>query len=245
MYSIGRVAVLLASIFTALQVLQAQDSGLSTAPAPQSQAPQLKPAENQGQMSVQARIRARRSQRRAQAIRDTYSHLFDGFMGGGYLRFKPGPKLQRVTLYSWNAEVTRYYSQKLGVTIDGRGYYGTAFVGLNPFGLTRPAISQYGVLGGPTYRFVLHPRYSLSAHALGGVALGNFSGDTNGFNPQALGLYKDSTTYAVSGGAVGEVNVSPNLSLRLTGDYYGTGFGSEMQNSVGFSYGFVYRFGRQ
>ena len=166
-------------------------------------------------------------------------------MGGGYLRFKPGPNLQRVTLYSWNAEVTRYYSEKLGVTIDGRGYYGTAFVGLNPFGLTRPAISQYGVLGGPTYRLVLHPRYSISARALGGVALGNFSGDTNGFSPKSLGLYTDSTTYAVSGGVISQVNVSPSLSLRLTGDYYGTGFGSQMQNSVGFSYGFVYRFGRQ
>jgi hypothetical protein len=31
----------------------------------------------------------------------------------------------------------------------------------------------------------------------------------------------------------------------LAGDYYGTGFGSTMQNSFGFTYGFVYRFGKQ
>jgi hypothetical protein len=42
-----------------------------------------------------------------------------------------------------------------------------------------------------------------------------------------------------------EVNISPNLALRLEGDYLGTGFGSEMQNGFGFNYGLVYRFGKQ
>jgi hypothetical protein len=196
-------------------------------------------------LSVQARIRARREQRRAQAIHDTYSHLYEAFVGGGYLRFTPGPALQRTTLYSWDAALTRYYSERLGVTVDGRGYYGTAYVGLNPSAITRPAISQYGVLAGPTYRFYMRPRYSIAAHALGGVAISNFSGDTSGFSPQSLGLYPDSTTYAIDGGILGEANLTPNLSLRLAGDYYGTGFGSTMQNSFGFTYGFVYRFGKQ
>jgi hypothetical protein len=129
--------------------------------------------------------------------------------------------------------------------VDGRGYYGTAYVGLNPSAITRPAISQYGVLAGPTYRFYMRPRYSIAAHALGGVAISNFSGDTSGFSPASLGLYPDSTTYAIDGGIIGEVNVTPNLSLRLAGDYYGTGFGSSFQSSPGFTYGFVYRFGKQ
>jgi hypothetical protein len=97
----------------------------------------------------------------------------------------------------------------------------------------------------------MRPKYSLAAHALGGVAIGNFTSDTNGFgsipNPNGPGnlLYPDSTTYAFSGGILGEMNLSPNLSLRLAGEYVGTGFGSEQQNGFGFNYGFVYRFGKQ
>lgn len=196
-------------------------------------------------MSVQARIRARREQRRAQAIRDTYGHLYEVFVGAGYLRFTPGPNLQRVTMYSWDAAITRYYSERLGVTVDGRGYYGTPYVGLNSTATTRPAISQYDVMGGPTYRFRMRPKYSLAARAMGGVAMGNFSGDTGGFSTSELGLYPDSTTYAISGAIIGEANVSPNLSLRLAGEDLVTGFGSSAHNSVGFQYGFVYRFGKQ
>lgn len=247
MFSLRRVAFLLAMSLPALHVLQAQDptSSSSSTPAPQDQTQQPAATQNQGELSVQARIKARREQRRAQAIRDTYLHLYDAFVGGGYLRTTPGPGLQKLTEYSWNAAVTRYYGEKLGITVDGRGYYGTAFVGLNSSNITRPAISQYDVLAGPSYRFRLRPKYSVGVRGEGGVAIGNFSGDTSGFSPQSLGLYPDSTTYAVEGGVFGEVNISPNLALRLTGEYLGTGFGSDMQNGFGFNYGLVYRFGKQ
>jgi hypothetical protein len=246
MFSFRRVAFLLAMSLPALHVLQAQDSTSSSSSTPATQDQTQQPAtQNQGAVSVQARIKARREQRRAQAIRDTYLHVYEAFVGGGYLRTTPGPGLQKLTEYSWNAAFTRYYGEKLGLTIDGRGYYGTAFVGLNSSNITRPSISQYDVLFGPTYRFRLRPKYSLGVRGEGGVALGNFSGDTSGFSPKSLGLYADSTTYAVDGGVFGEVNISPNLSLRLTGEYLGTGYGSEMQNGIGFNYGIVYRFGKQ
>lgn len=251
MLFLRRVAFLLAIGLPALHVLQAQDSSSSSTPASQDQTQQQNAGETQGQLSVQARIKARREQRRAQAIHDTYGHLYEAFLGGGYLRTTPGPSLQKITMYSWDAAVTRYYSEKLGVTVDGRGYYGTAYVGLNEAGITRPSISQYDIMGGPTYRFYMRPKYSLAGRALGGVSIGNFTSDTNGFgsipNPVGPGnlLYPDSTTYAFSAGILGEMNVSPNLSLRLAGEYLGTGFGSQLQNGVGFNYGFVYRFGKQ
>jgi len=247
MFSFRRVAFLLAMSLPALHVLQAQDStsSSSTTPAAQDEAQKAAANQNQGEVSVQARIKARREQRRAQAIRDTYLHLYEAYVGGGYLRTTPGPGLQKLTEYSWDAAVTRYYGPRLGFTVDGRGYYGTAFVGLNSSNITRPSISQYDVMFGPAYRFRLRPKYSLGVRGMGGVAIGNFSGDTSGFSPRSLGLYSDSTTYAVDGGVFGEVNISPNLSLRLTGEYLGTGYGSEMQNGFGFNYGFVYRFGKQ
>ncbi|HEY6491236.1 MAG: hypothetical protein WCC26_12415 [Terracidiphilus sp.] len=253
MVSFRRLALLLALALPAVQVLPAQDSTSSSTSATQDQAqtpsapePQQSAAsQTSGQTSVQARIRARRDQRRAQAIHDTYSHPFEVFTGGGYIRFTPGPNLQKTTMYSWDAAITRYYSERLGVTIDGRGYYGTAFVGLNLASLTRPAISQYAVMGGPTYRLRMRPKYSISVHGLGGVAMSDFSGDTGPFGTAILGLYPDATTYAFNGGILGEANLSPTLSLRLGGDYYGTGFGSTMQNNIGFQYGFVYRFGKR
>lgn len=255
MYSLRRLALVLALGLPAAHILIAQDTTPSSTPAtaPQDQtqsqpssSSQEQPQLSQGQLSVQARIRARREQRRAQAIKDTYGHLYEAFVGGGFVRYQPGPSpTQRLNFYSWDAALTRYFNDKLGVTVDGRGYYGTAYVGLNSASITRPSISEYAVMGGPTYRFFLRPKYSLAAHALGGAVIGNFSGDTNGFSPTSLGLYADGTRYAIDGQIIGETNVSPNLSLRLAGDYFATGFNSSLQNSFGFTYGFVYRFGKQ
>ncbi len=249
MYSFRRVAVLLALFLPASFAAQGQSPTSSSNPAQttqdQTQTQTQTPDQKQGQVSVQARIRARREARRAQAIHDTYSHLYEAFAGGGYQRFTPGPGLQRATMYSWDMAVTRYFNERLGVTIDGRGYYGTAFVGLNETSITRPAITHYDALAGPTYRFYLRPRYSIAGRVLGGVAISNFSGDTNGFGTAVLGLYPDATTYAISASVLGEVNVTPNLSLRLAPEYFVNGFGSTLQGDVGFTYGFVYRFGRQ
>ena len=243
MQSFRRLALLLVLVVPAIPALLAQSSTSSSNPASPAQA---QPAGgSQGQASVQARIRARREQRRATAIHDAYSNRYEAYAAMGYLRFVPGPSLQRVTLYAWDTGVTRYLNERLGVTVDGRGYYGTAFVGLNPSSITRPAISHYDVLGGPTYRFYLQPKYAVSARVMGGFAESNFSHDTNGFGTKALGLYPDGSTFAASAAVLGEYNVSPHFGLRLAPEYYLTGFGSTTQNSLGFTGGFVYRFGKQ
>ena len=225
-------------------VLAQSSSSNPPTPAPNSAQDQAQPAD-QPQLSVQARIRARREQRRAAAIHDAYSHRYDTWASMGYLRFTPGPSLQRLTYYAWDTGITRYSSERFGIVIDGRGYYGTAYVGLNPSNITRPAISQYDIMGGPTYRFYLQPRYSVAARVMGGYADGRFSGDTNGFGGKALGLYPDGGAFAVSGSVVGELNVTPSVALRLAPEYFMTGFGSTVQNSLGFTGGIVYRFGKQ
>lgn len=217
---------------------------------PQQQAPQTQQSQDQGQMSVQARIRMRREQRRATAIHDAYDHKYDTYMNMGYMRFKPGPSddIQRLTFYAWNFGLTRYFNERLGFNLDGRGNYGTAFVGVTQFSqgaFTRPAISQYDLMFGPTYRFYMQPKYAISARLLGGWAYGNFSGDTNGIPPSLLGLYSDQSTYAASAAIIGEYNVAPNIALRLAPEYFFTGFGSDVQASRGFTAGLVYRFGRQ
>lgn len=249
-----RRVVFAATLGLAAQFAFAQDAGTSSsssssATQQEQQAPQAQqPANNQGALSVQARIRARREQRRNQAIHDVYSQLYEINTSMGYLRWTPGKTLQRVTLYAWDAGITRYYNQKLGVTIDGRGYYGSPFVGPNAVtnsSVTNPAISLYNIMFGPTYRFKTEPRWAVSGRVMAGLSHGNFSGDTNGFDPTTLGLYPDSNTFIISASAPLDYHVTPKVSLRLAPEYVATGYGSSLQNSFGFTGGFVFRFGKQ
>jgi hypothetical protein len=251
MSSFRRLAFALALSAFAAHIALAQDSSSSssTQQAPQQpEAQQQSAAPNQGAVSVQARLRARREQRRAQAIHDVYSHLYEIHASMGYLRWTPGSSLQRVTLYAWDTGLTRYYSEKLGITLDGRGYYGSPFVGIGgPLnsGVTNPAISFYNVMAGPTYRFIREPRYSVSGRVMAGLAHSNFSSDTNGIPSDQFGLWPDGNTFIISVSAPLDYHVSPTLSLRLAPEYVATGFGSTIQNSLGFTGGFVFRFGKQ
>jgi hypothetical protein len=252
MSSFRRLTLLLALALPAMPFAFAQSSSSAT-PEPGQSQDQASPAqqstgESQGQLTVQARIRQRREQRRATAIHDAFDHRWETYIDMGYLRFQPGPSLQRLTYYAWETGLTRFSSERLGFTLDGRGYFGTAYVGLNTYSQgasTRPAISQYDVMLGPVYRFYLQPKYSISGRVLGGWAHGNFSGDTNGITPTLLGLYPDANTYAASASIIGEYNLSPSVAFKLAPEYFFTGFGSTTQASRGFTAGLVYRFGKQ
>lgn len=255
MHSFRPLALALALTLPALPVL-AQNP--SSAPAPdssssQSQAQQPS-GETTGQLSVQARIRMRREQRRATAIHDAYDHLYESYVNLGYLRFQPGPNRQRTTFYGWDVGLTRFYSERLGVNLDARGYDGIAYVGITPLSqgaFSRPKISQYDVMLGPTYRFYMQPKYSIAGRAEGGWAYGNFTGDTNGegslcFNgPGSCLLYPTGSTFSASVAVVGDYNMTPNVALRLVPEYFFNGFGSTVQASRGFTIGLVYRMGKQ
>lgn len=236
-----RIALVLALALPAAHIALAQSSSSSSTPPA---APQPVP-QDQVQQSVAARIRARREARRAQAIKDVYSHKYEPYVGMGYMRFIPGPGLQRTTFYAWDTGLTRYYSERLGAVLDMRGNYGTTFVGLNPYSVTKPSIAVYSVQAGPSYRFYLQPKYSVGVRATAGYAHGNFSGDTNGFGGKLLGLYNDGGTFAANAAIVGEYNVSPGLGIRLAPEYNFNGFGSTIQASRGFTFGFVFRYGKQ
>jgi hypothetical protein len=95
MRSFRRLALLLALGLPAMPAVLAQSSSsippTQTPAQDQGQAQQPPAAATPQQLSVQARIRARREQRRAAAIHDVYSHRYETFADMGYLRFKPGP----------------------------------------------------------------------------------------------------------------------------------------------------------
>jgi len=258
MFSLSRPVLLLvlsASASLTLQALpmQAPDAQTPSSPssssssqaAPQAQTPSA------SSLSVAARIRARREQRRATAIHDIYSHLYEAYLGTGFTRTVPGPGvvagagLQHFNLYDWNVGVTRYFNQRLGVTVDGRGAYGTSYIGNNQYNQHNPGISQYSGMIGPTYRFYIQPRYSISGRVMAGAVYGNFSGDTNGFGTKLLGLYPDGTQAIVSASVPFEYNLNSSLGLRAAPEYRLTTFDSTIQNGWGVTGGFVYRWGKQ
>jgi len=237
--------VLALALPAALAAQSTASSSSSDSQAPGSSSSQAQqPSQESGPLSVAARIKQRREQRRAAAIHDTYDHLYEAFAGASYLRFSPGASLQRTAFYGWDTGVTRFQTERFGYTFDARGFYGIAYTGLNQYSLTRPKISMYNLMAGPTYRFFILPKASISGRVLGGVSISDFFGDTNGLGPAQLGIWPDATTFAAGGSIVGQYNLTPDMSLRLSGEDLATGFGSTVQNSFGFTAGFVYRFGK-
>jgi len=265
MFSSRRLALLLALGPVAVTAALAQSSSSSStpeAPAPAAdQAQAQSSAQSQGQVSVQARIRARRVQRRAAAIHEAYDHTYEMNFGFGYLRFSPGPGpvapgttkplgLELAHEYAWDIGMTRYFDHRLGVSAEARGYYASAYVGslYNPSSnvLTNPAINEYTGLIGPTYRFYMQPKFSVSGRVLGGVMHGNFSSDLGAYAPKSttFGVWPDGYTFAVSASVPVEYNLTPRVGLRVAPEYLFSGFGSTIQYTRGFTTGVVYRFGK-
>ena len=225
---------------------QASSQTQPPAQAPLSELPQQTPQERARILrEAQARVQTRRRMREQQVIQDTYSHKYEVYGGGGYLRFRPGPSIQHLNEEAWNVGVTEWVRPKLGVTADFRGYYGVANTIDNPFVVYRPSISQYTFMAGPQYRFYQSQHWAWNAQVLAGVGHGNFSTGTGGFTAQEVGLYPDGNVFNVSVGAAVDYNLSPSLAVRLMPDYLLTDYGSTLQHNLGFTSSLVYRWGRQ
>lgn len=243
-----RLAFLLALVCPTVPAVLAQSSSSNPGTPEAGQQPAAE-AQSQGEISVQARIRARREQRRAVAIHDAYAHRYEAYFGMGYLRFVPGVNLQHAHEYAWNPGLTRYFNNRLGVTADARGYYGSAYVYNNAVtnsAITNAEVSQYAFLLGPTYRFYIQPKFSVAGRVMGGVAYGHFTGDLSGNEnlAKALGLWPDGPVFAASATVIGEYNVTPTVSARVAPEFFATGFGSTIQHSLGFTVTVGYRFGK-
>jgi hypothetical protein len=213
-------------------------------PAPALQAPTT-PAPTQGAESAAARVRARRQQRIAAIIADIYSHKYEAYAGGGYLRFRPGDSLQRVTEVSWNVGFTDYIKPKLAITGDARGYYGTAYTYNNEFQIFKPSISQYVFLGGPQYRAYEGLHFAAGIRVLAGLSHGNFDTNTGGLPSQYLNLYPNGNAFALNGGLPLDYNISPAIAARITPEFLYNTFGGSNQFNLGFSASLVYRFGKK
>jgi hypothetical protein len=188
---------------------------------------------------------ANRKARIQRTIEDTYSHRWEVAGGGGYLRWRSGPFLQKNNEVTFFMNGTYFLNPKLGITGDIRGAYGNAKIGNTTFDLPNPQISEYTFLAGPTYRVYAKQKSAISLYALGGSALGKFGGDSKGIPETDLGIWPSSNARAAfSVGANFDYNFFPNLAVRVSPAYIGTTFGGTLQNSIGGNIGVVYRFGR-
>lgn len=194
---------------------------------------------------AQLRLKARHQRRVKQIIQDTYSHKYEIYAGGGYLRFSAGHALQKNSEGGWNVGFTDYLRGRLGVTVDARGYYGTTFTYVNQYQVFNPSISQYTFMAGPQYRFFEGQHWGWNAYVLAGVGHGNFDTGTGGLPANYIGLYPNGNALNVTPGASVDYNLSPALAFRLSSTYLVSRYGSETQNNLGFTLGVVYRFGRQ
>ena len=240
-FGIGKVLTL--ALLLAPGATWAQQSTTS------QQAPQSTPQTTQQRSEVlrqaQERVRARRQLRVQQIIQDTYSHKYEVYGGGGYLRFRPGSTLQHLNEAAWNAGFTDYLKGKIGITADFRGYYGTAFTYINQYQVFNPSISQYSFLAGPQARLLGRQHWAISANVLAGFGHGNFGTGTGGLPPNLIGLYPDGTKFSLSVGAPIDYNLGPTFAIRIYPNYLMTNYGSQIQNNLGWNAGVVWRFGRQ
>jgi hypothetical protein len=189
--------------------------------------------------SRQARIR--------RTVEDTYSHRYEVFGGGGFLRWKSGDYTQKNNEITWAVNNSYYLNSKLAIVGDARGSFGNAHATrFNGFSqIPNPQINEYFFMGGASYRFYAQEKYALSAQALGGVSWGIFSGGSKGIPSTQLGLWPDGFRPAFSLGVSGDYNFYPNLAFRVTPTYVGTTFGGGVQHNFGVNAGIIYRFGRR
>ena len=226
----------------------AQNSTGSVSPEPPAQTAPENPQQNQIRLAqeAQARVHARREQRKQRIVQDTYSHKFEVYGGGGYTRFRPGPSLQHINESLWNGGFTDYLWGRLGLTADLRGYYGIAFIPPNPYNIFKPSISQYTFMAGPQYRFVRREHWAIGGQVLVGAAKANFYANSAEFPGTLIGLWSKGTDVSFSAGVPIDYNISPGLAFRIQPGYWLTTFGGTTQvKNLGWNAGLVYRFGRQ
>jgi hypothetical protein len=211
-------------------------------------------AHAQVRRSTRRESNANRKARIERTIEETYSHRYELFGGGGYLRFRSGEYLQKNNEVTWATSATYFLNPKLGITGDIRGAYGNAKVGNTIYNIANPLITEYTFMGGPSYRFYAKQKFAVTGNVLAGYSLGNFDGGSKGVPATFLGMWATSNRPVISAGVSLDYNFYPNLAVRVTPTYVGTFFRGvdlatgqstgSIQNNLGFNAGIVYRFGK-
>ena len=180
-----------------------------------------------------------------------YDNRWEVYGGFAYSHFHAGPQLiQGANLGGFDIQGTRWFTTRLGLAGNVRGYYGTSGVQPNPYGIRGPFVDEYFFLAGPEYRGPSNEHISTTLHGLFGGVHGSFESalqDQHGnpVPPAALGLYSNQTTFGAALGGSVDLNRSPKLAFRISPDAIMTDYGSSgIRTEFAISVGLVYRLGR-
>lgn len=235
------LAALLLLVLTGLPLcLRAQDQTSSSSQTPE-QTQELR-------RNYESRRQLTRQRREAELMTETYSHRWEIYGGGQYMRFRPGPDLHNSGMGGWTLGLTRYFTPRFGISADARGYYGSNSLGpVNGGGYNtyNAKFSVFPFTIGPQYRFYSNTKWTISGVVQGGAVYGYFDAHTNGIPPQLVGFYHA----GITGGGIASLNVdynlSPGLALRIAPNVLFDHFDGNFDHNQGFLMGIVYRFGKQ
>ena len=223
---------------------------LLAASAPQLYAQEQQQVQTAQQRKLEARqMQTRRAQSRQrriqQTVADTYNHKFEIYTGGMYMRFRPGPYLHNAGTGGWALGLTENLTPRLGISGDARGYYGSTAITINnPYDIHNASFSAFTFMAGPQYRLHKQQHLSISTALQAGIVYGYFDADTNGFQPQLVGLYPPDVVPAGIFSIHFDYNLSPGLALRFSPHVLMESFNGDFQHNQGFLMGVVYRFDR-
>ncbi len=186
-----------------------------------------------------------------------YNNRYELYAGLAYSHFNAGPSLlQGSNLGGIDLQGARFFSPRLAVAADIRGYFGTSGVVPNIYNIKGPFVSESMFLAGPEYRWVANERASVTIHALFGGAYGDFTSGIGktpsdlgpGTPPPtaaALGLFNNQVSFGSAIGGAVDLNRSPRLAFRIAPEATLTDFGSAgIHEQFALSVGLVYRLGR-
>ncbi|HUV96280.1 MAG TPA: hypothetical protein VMV98_02315 [Acidobacteriaceae bacterium] len=223
----------------------------------QDTTPQLQPKSSSSSVPEQTQNTRRslenrrlqtKQRREAALVTETYTHRWEFYVGGEYMRFRPGPYLHNSGMGGWIVGATRYFNPRFGIIADARGLYGNNSLGAVNGGGNNTYNAKFAVFPftiGPIYRFYGTSKISVSAALQVGDIYGYFDKNTGAFPPTSVGFYPASNVGAAIASLHLDYNLSPGLAVRLSPHMLMDHFGGNFDHNQGIMLGMVYRFGRQ
>jgi hypothetical protein len=175
-----------------------------------------------------------------------YDNLWEISGGLAYMNPKNGQAIvQRADIGGGRVAATQWIYPRLGATADVRFYEGLGDALPNAYSVNSPLMTESFVTAGPEWRWIRSQAIGISFHGLVGGAYGTFNGHVpSGVSSTILGLYPNSTTLAIIGGANVDFIRSPGFAIRITPDLVATRFGGQFQENFSVTAGFVWHFGK-
>jgi len=223
----------------------------------QATAPQLQPKSSSSSVQEQTqntrrslanRRLATKQRREAALVTETYTHRWEIYVGGEYMRFRPGPDIHNSGMGGWIVGATRYFNPRFGIIADARGDYGNNSLGAVNGGGNNTYNAKFAVFPftiGPIYRFYGTSKFSVSASLQVGDIYGYFDKNTGAFPPTSVGFYPPGNVFAAIPSIHVDYNLSSGLAVRLSPHMLIDNFGGNVDHNQGLAVGLVYRFGRQ